>query len=69
MHVDAVRVERDVGRLGLPVVDRHQHQVDVGLRPDRVVRQAAAENRGQDRAVLLHLLDQGVERSGKPVAD
>ena len=37
----------------LLVVDRHEHQVDVGLRPDGVVRQAAAENRREDRAVLL----------------
>ena len=35
------------------------------LRPDRVVRQAAAEDGGQDGAVLPHLLDQRVERRGE----
>ena len=54
--------ERDVSGIDLPVVDRHQHQIDVGLRPDGVVRQAAAENDGEDRAILLDLFDQIVER-------
>ena len=39
--------------LDLLVVDGDQHQVDVGLRPHRVVRQAAAEDGRQDRAYLL----------------
>ncbi len=43
------------------VVDGHEHQIDVGLLPHRVVRQAAAENRGEDRAVLLHLIDEAGE--------
>ena len=55
--------------LDLLVVDRHEHQVDVGLRPDRVVRQAAAEDGREDRAVLLHLLDQRVERRGELLLD
>ena len=53
----------------LLVVDRHQHEVDVGLRPDGVVRQAAAEDGREDRAVRLHLLDQRVERGGELLLD
>ena len=52
-----------------PVVDRHQHQVDIGLLPDGVVRQAAAEDGGEDRAVLLHPLDQDIERRGEGLLD
>ena len=58
VDVHPVRVERQVSCLHLLVVDRHEYQVDVGLGPDLVVRQAAAEDRRQDGAVLLHLLDE-----------
>ena len=70
MHVHAVGVERDdPPARTLPVVDRDQHEVDVGLRPDRVVRQAAAEDRGEDGAIVLHLLHEGVERSGEALSN
>ena len=69
VDVHAVRVQRQVRRLHLLVVDGHEHQVDVGLRPDRVVRQAAAEDGGEDRAVLFHLLDERVERGGELLLD
>ena len=65
VHVDPVGIDRD--RIGgaFLFVDRHERQVDVGLRPDRIVRQAAAENRGEHRSILPDLLDQRVERSGE----
>ena len=69
MHVHAVGVQGDVAGIDLPVVDRHQHEVDVRLRPDRVVRQAAAENDGEDRPIPLDLLDQIVERGREPLMD
>jgi hypothetical protein len=69
VHVRAVRVQRDVRRIDLPVVDRHEHEVDVGLRPHRVVRQAAAQDGGEDRTVFLHLRDERVERGGEPLLD
>ena len=62
VDVHAVRVERLVAGRDLLVVDRHQHEIDVGLLPDGVVRQAAAENRRENRAIPLDLLDQRRER-------
>ena len=61
VDVDALGVERDRSRRHLAVVDRHQHEVDVGFRPDGVVGQAAAEERGENAPVLPDLLDEGVE--------
>ena len=58
VDVHPVRIERQVACLDLLVVDGHEHQIDVRLGPDLVVRQAAAEDRRQDGAVLLHLLDE-----------
>jgi len=52
LNVHAVRVEREAARVDLSVVDRHEDEVHVGLRPDRIVRQAAAENRGEDGMIL-----------------
>jgi hypothetical protein len=49
-------------RRHVPVVERDEHQVDVRFRPDGVVRQAAAENRGQYGLVALDLVDERVER-------
>ena len=69
VDVDAVGVERHVRRRHLLVVDRDEHQVDVGLRPDRVVRQAAAEDGREDGAVPLDLLDQRLEGDGKLLFD
>ena len=65
VHVDAIRVERHRSRRHLAVVDRHEDEVDVGLRPDGIVSQAAAEERGQDAAILLHLGHERVERRGE----
>ncbi len=55
--------------LDLPVVDGHEHEIDVGLRPDRVVRQAAAQEDGEHAAVLLQLCHERVECSGKRAVD
>jgi len=57
VHVDTVSVERHVGDFDLPVVDGDEHEIDVGLLPDGVVRKAAAENGGVDRAGTLHFGD------------
>ena len=40
-------------------------EVDVGLGPDRVVRQAPAKDRREDRPIALHLCDQCVECRGE----
>ena len=69
VDVHAVGVERQARRLHLLVVDRHEHEIDVGLRPHRVVRQAAAQDRREDAAIVLELLDQRVERDGEVVLD
>jgi hypothetical protein len=45
------------------------HQVDVGLRPDRVVRQAATEDGRQHGAVAFYLLDQRLERAAELLLD
>ena len=60
VHVHSLRVKREIRRIHLLVVDRHDHQVDVGLRPHRVVRQTAAEDGREDRTVPFHLLDKPV---------
>ncbi len=69
MDVDSVGVKRQARCLQLLIVYRHQRQVDVGLRPDGIVREAAAEDGGQDRAVLFHLRDEDVERLGELLPD
>src|SRR5256714_2461748 len=69
VDVDTIGVERQSTLFHLPVVDRDEHQIDVGLRPHRVVRQTAAENRRQDGAILLDLLDQPIEGGGKLLLD
>jgi hypothetical protein len=65
VHVHAIGVERDVGVAAEFVVDGDQQQVDIGLLPDAVVREAPAEERGQDRAIVLELRQKGVERGGE----
>ena len=64
MNVHAVRVQRHrlVAGLHELVIDRDEHEIDVRLRPDLVVRETPAENRRQDRLVVLHARDQSVER-------
>ena len=69
VDVHATGVQRQARLLHLLIVDGHQRQVDVGLRPDGIVRQAAAEDGRQDRAVLFHLLHQIVERLGELLLD
>ena len=61
VDVDAVGVEGQVAVHGLLVVDSYQQQVDVGLGPDGVVGQAAAEDGGQNGPVVLDLLDEYVQ--------
>lgn len=62
MDVHTVGVKRDVSHFDLAIVDRDEHQVDVGLCPDDIVREAAAEQGRYDRAVGPGLLDERVER-------
>ena len=57
VHIDSVRVETEALPGGLLIVDGHQQQIDIGLRPDGIVREAAAQNRGQNGGIALHLLD------------
>ncbi len=64
VDVHPVGIERQVSGLHLLVVDGHEHQIDIRLGPYLVVGQAATEDRRQDRAVLLHLLDERLERLG-----
>ena len=65
VHVQAIGVERNrVWRL-LAVVGRHEDQVDVGLRPDGIVGQAAAEKGSQHAPILLYLGDELIERRGE----
>jgi hypothetical protein len=64
VNVHPVGVQGDVTGLHLLVVNGDEHEVDVGLCPDGVMRQTAAEDRGQDRAILFDLFDEVVERCG-----
>src|SRR5262249_33607724 len=57
MDVDAARVQRHIGGVELPVVDSYKYQINVRLRPYRVVGEASAENRGNDGTITLDLLD------------
>ena len=69
VDVHAVRIERDAVGLDLPVVDGDEGEVDIGSSPDEVVREAAAEDRREDRLVLANLLDERVERGGEGCAN
>ena len=69
VDVDPIRIERQVGLFELLIVNRDQHQVDIGLGPDGVVREAAAEYGRQDRAIPFHLGDEIVERLGEFLLD
>ena len=69
MDVHPVGIEGEVSRRHLLVIDGHEHQIDVGLGPHLVVRQATTKDRRQDRSVLLHLLDEGTERLLEPLFD
>ena len=67
MDVHAVRIEREIRRFHFLVVHGDEHQVDVGPDPDSIVRQAAAQDGREYRAVLLHRVDEAIERRGKPL--
>lgn len=54
--------EREASALQLLVVDRDQCQVDIGLGPYRIVREATAENCSQNGPVAFHLGDEIVKR-------
>ena len=69
VHVDPVGIDRQIGGLDVFVVNGDEHQIDVGLLPDDVVGEAAAEHRGQDRSVVLDVVDQRVEGGREPLAD
>jgi hypothetical protein len=69
MYVDAIGIEREVGPFELLVVDGDQDEIDIGLGPDGVVREAAAEDGGEDRAILADLRDEIVERPGELLLD
>ena len=53
----------------LGVVGHDDPQVDVGLLPNLVVRIGAIDDGGQDCAVLLELLGQGIERPAIALLD
>ena len=53
----------------LSVVDGHEHQIDIRLGPDRVVGQASAKNRRNDRAIPLDLLDKRIQRPAELLVD
>ena len=61
MHVHAVGVKRQVSALNFFIVDGHEHQVDIGLLPYRIVRQATTKEGCQYCAVFLHVDDECVE--------
>jgi hypothetical protein len=65
VRVQAVSVQTDASLVGLAVVDRHEHEIDVGLIPDGVVRQAAAQNRGEHATIARDLRDERIERSSE----
>ena len=69
VDVDAVGpglgMKRSVRRLDLPIVDGHEPEIDVRLLPHHVVREAAAEDRRENRLIGLDLFDQAVERGGE----
>jgi hypothetical protein len=69
VYVDAIRIEGEVCPFELLVVDGDQHQVDIGLGPYGVVREAAAKYGRQDRAVPSDLRDEIVERLGELLLD
>ena len=69
MHVEAVSVQRAPGVLEFSVVDGHEQQIDVRLVPDLVVRQAAAEDRGENGAIVLDLRDERIERRAELLLD
>jgi hypothetical protein len=62
VNVDSIGVKRDGFPPGLLVVDGHQHEVDIGFFPHGIVRQTAAQDGCQHRAVALHLADQYLQR-------
>src|SRR4029077_4761657 len=70
VDIHAVCVERQASlTIDLLVVDGHQRQVDIGLRPYGIVRQAATEDGCQDRPILFHLRDETVKRVGELLLD
>jgi hypothetical protein len=69
VDVDAIGVEGQVGRLYVFVVDGHEQQIDIGLLPDNVVGEAAAEQDRQDRAIPTDVIDQSVECRREALAD
>ena len=69
VDVDAVRRQGDVRGRHPFVINRDEHEVDIGLFPDRVMRQAAAEDGGQHGVVFADLTDKDVERFGEATFD
>src|SRR5215831_400521 len=67
VYVDPVRVEREAPTGVAFVVYCHQYQVNIGFVPNRVVRKAAAQDRGQDRVIAPYLADQRLERGVEPL--
>ena len=69
VHVHAVRVQRHTVRRNLLVIDRDEDEVDVGLGPHGVVREAAAQDGGEHGLVAFHLLDECVEGDSEILTD
>src|SRR5215467_3341834 len=69
VYVNAVRGEAQAILIGLLIVDRHEHQVDIGLQPDCIVRQATAKDCGQNGAIPFYVLNELVESGVELVLD
>ena len=57
VNVHALGVQGHCRFLDPLLIDGDEHEVDVRLRPHRIVRQAAAQNGRENGAVSLELLD------------
>ena len=69
VDVHTIRVQRHVRRAQLLVIDGYQNQIDIRFGPHGVVRKTTAENRRNDGAVTLHLLDQSIQRPAEFLLD
>jgi hypothetical protein len=69
VYVDGIGVEGQVGPFELLIVDGDEDKIDIGFGPDGVVREAATENGGEDRAIFFDLRDEIVEGPGELLLD
>ena len=69
MHVDAAGVEIQAVPIDFSVIEGDEQQVDVGLGPNGIVGEASTQHGGENRAILLHLLDEFIESGVESVPD